>query len=444
MRKIINTFAIHFNFISYHQTPKPMNEQLDHKTFYQEIIEGFKIFINSQLKLDLSENIFTALELISWVSILLLIDLFLRSISVPLIKRLANHTRFKWIKILYFNKAFISFIHIIPLTLATNINPILFTNSPMYHFVQRLTELTFVIIFAQLLFRIINTVIDIYSEDNSYTTVGIRTFGQMMKFIVSFFAVISGIMVLFTVETGTIITVLGAMTAAVLLIFRDAIFGFVSGLQISYSKIIKVGDWVTLSKGNVEGIVKEININLVRIERFDKTIATIPTVDVVSSQVTNHMPMLASGTRLIKRSISFNVNSFSFCSEETLDRFESYLLIKDYIKNKRIEIKEKNKSIEDYDLDINGQKLTNIGVFRIYVENYLKNISTVSKYDPIIIRQLPATMEGMPLEISCFTKSSNNAEYERIQADIFDHLLTASRKFNLEIMQSVSSTDLKR
>jgi len=415
-------------------------------SFYNEIISGFKFFINNQLKFDLSENIFTALELVSWISILILIDVLLRAISIPIIRRIANKTRFKWIKISYYNQVFVSIIHIIPLTLATNINPILFMDRSIFYILQRLTELTFVIVFTQLLFRIINTIIDIYNEDNSYTTVGIRTFGQMMKFIVSFFAVISGIMVLFTVNPNTIITILGAMTAAVLLIFRDAIFGFVSGLQISYSRIIKVGDWITLSKGNVEGIVKEININLVRIEKFDKTVATIPTVDVVTSQVTNHMPMLASGTRMIKRSISFNVNSFNFCSEEMLDRFESYLLIQDYIKNKRKEIKDINSKIshEDLDLDINGVRLTNIGVFRIYVENYLKKIPTISKYDPIIVRQLPVTMEGMPLEISCFSKSSNNAEYERIQSDIFDHLLTASRKFDLEIMQSISTSDLKR
>ena len=260
-----------------------------------------------------------------------------------------------------------------------------------------------------------------------------------MKFVVSFFAIISGIMILFKVESSTIITVLGAMTAAVLLIFRDAIFGFVSGLQIAYSRIIKVGDWVTLSKGNVEGIVREININLVRIEKFDKTIATIPTVDVVTSQVTNHMPMMASGTRQIKRAIAFNVNSFRFCSNEMLDTFETYDLIKDYIIKKREEINSHNKGIENSNLDINGLQLTNIGVFRIYVESYLKNIQTVSKYDPIIIRQLPVSMEGMPLEIACFAKSSTNLEF-----DIFDHLLTACRKFDLQVMQSISATDIKQ
>ena len=422
-----------------------MKNQLQDKSFYEEFADGIKLFANEQLQIDLSENIFTALELISWVSILFIIDFALRSILVPLLKRLANRTNFIWIKMLYINKAFVSLIHLIPLTFASKMNLILFKDDgPIYYLIQRCTELALLIIITQLVFRIINTIIDVYNEENSYTTVGVRTFGQMMKFVISFFSVISGIMILFTVDKGTIITVLGAMTAAVLLIFRDAIFGFVSGLQIAYSKVIKVGDWVTLSKGNVEGIVREININLVRIEKFDKTIATIPTVDVVTSQVTNHMPMMSSGTRQIKRAISFNVNSFKFCTDEMIDCFSSYDLIKDYILLKKEEIKTHNQFIQHQELDINGQHLTNIGVFRIYVENYLKKIPTVSQFDPIIVRQLPATMEGMPLEIACFAQSSNNFEYERIQSDIFDHLLTACRKFDLQVMQSISSSDLKQ
>ena len=421
-----------------------MKNLLQDKSFYQEFADSVKIFFNDQFKIDLSENLFTAIEIISWVAILFAINFFLRSISIPLLKKLANKTSLSWIKALYFNKGFVSFIHLITLSFASKMNILLFKdNGAILFLIQRVTELALLIVFTQLIFRIINTIIYIYNEDNSYTTVGVRTFGQMMKFVITFFSIIAGVMILFTVNTSTIITVLGAMTAAVLLIFRDAIFGFVSGLQIAYSKVIKVGDWVTLSKGNVEGIVREININLVRIEKFDKTIATIPTVDVVTSQVTNHMPMMATGTRQIKRPISFNVNSFKFCSDEMLDNYENIALLKQYIVNKREEIKLNNQKIEHSYIDINGQQLTNIGVFRIYVENYLKSIPTVSQYDPIIVRQLPVTMEGMPLEIGCFAKSSNNFEFERIQSDIFDHLYTACRKFDLQIMQSISATDIK-
>ncbi|WP_298776073.1 mechanosensitive ion channel domain-containing protein [uncultured Empedobacter sp.] len=415
------------------------------KSFYEEISDGVKYFFNQYFKIDLSENLFTFLEVVIWIAILFILDFILRAIILPFLKKIKNFTENDWMKSLYRNKVFVSLIHLIPISFALSMNQILFRDDGnVYIVIQRITELISLIVFTQLIFRVINTIIDIYNVENSYTTVGVRTFGQMMKFMITFFSIISGIMILFTVDKNTIITVLGALTAAVLLIFRDAIFGFVSGLQISYSKIVKVGDWITISKGDIEGIVKEININLVKIEKFDKSIATVPTVDLVSSQVTNHMPMMATGTRQIKRSISFNVNSFQFCNEDMLNRFEDIALIHQYIQQKRHEISIYNQNIENSDLDINGKNLTNIGVFRIYVDCYLKSLKTVSQKDPIIVKQLPVSPLGMPLEIGCFTTSANNLEFERIQSDIFDHLLTACRKFDLEIMQSFSLSDFKK
>lgn len=415
------------------------------KSFYEEISDGVKYFFNQYFKIDLSENLFTFLEVVIWIAILFILDFILRAIILPILRKIKNFTENDWMIFLYRNKVFVSLIHLIPISFALSMNQILFRDDGnVYIVIQRITELISLIVFTQLIFRVINTIIDIYNVENSYTTVGVRTFGQMMKFMITFFSIISGIMILFTVDKNTIITVLGALTAAVLLIFRDAIFGFVSGLQISYSKIVKVGDWITISKGDIEGIVKEININLVKIEKFDKSIATVPTVDLVSSQVTNHMPMMATGTRQIKRSISFNVNSFQFCNEDMLNRFEDIALIHQYIQQKRHEISIYNQNIENSDLDINGKNLTNIGVFRIYVDCYLKSLKTVSQKDPIIVKQLPVSPLGMPLEIGCFTTSANNLEFERIQSDIFDHLLTACRKFDLEIMQSFSLSDFKK
>ncbi|MFV0155958.1 mechanosensitive ion channel family protein [Empedobacter falsenii] len=415
------------------------------KSFYEEISDGVKYFFNQYFKIDLSENLFTFLEVVIWIAILFILDFILRAIILPILRKIKNFIENDWMIFLYRNKVFVSLIHLIPISFALSMNQILFRDDGnVYIVIQRITELISLIVFTQLIFRVINTIIDIYNVENSYTTVGVRTFGQMMKFMITFFSIISGIMILFTVDKNTIITVLGALIAAVLLIFRDAIFGFVSGLQISYSKIVKVGDWITISKGDIEGIVKEININLVKIEKFDKSIATVPTVDLVSSQVTNHMPMMATGTRQIKRSISFNVNSFQFCNEDMLNRFEDIALIHQYIQQKRHEISIYNQNIKNSDLDINGKNLTNIGVFRIYVDCYLKSLKTVSQKDPIIVKQLPVSPLGMPLEIGCFTTSANNLEFERIQSDIFDHLLTACRKFDLEIMQSFSLSDFKK
>ncbi|SFM86659.1 miniconductance mechanosensitive channel [Algoriella xinjiangensis] len=422
-----------------------MKLQVQDKSFYEEFSDGVKFFFNQQFKIDLSENLFNFLEIVAWIAILFVIDFVLRAIIFPILKKMTKITQNNWFNFLYKNKVFTSTIHLIPLSFALSMNILLFKDDgSVFYTVQKITQLITLIVFTQLIFRFINTIIDVYNEENSYTTIGVRTFGQMLKFIITFFSILSGIMILFTVDQNTIITVLGALTAAVLLIFRDAIFGFVSGLQISYSKIVKVGDWITISKGDIEGTVKEININLVKIEKFDKSIATVPTVDLVSSQVTNHMPMMATGTRQIKRSISFNVNSFKFCDEEMLNQFEKITLINHYILSKREEITLFNQNVTNSEIDINGRNLTNIGVFRIYVENYLKSLNTISQNDSIIVKQLPVSPLGMPLEIGCFTTTSSNLEFERIQSDIFDHLLTACRKFELEIMQSISLSDIKK
>src|SRR5690606_8314396 len=231
------------------------------------------------------------------------------------------------------------------------------------------------------------------------------------------------------------LTVLGALTAVVLLIFRDSILGFVSGLQISSSRSIKVGDWVSVSKYHIEGIVREINLAITKIENFDKTISTVPTYDLIASEVTNHSSMIQTNTRRIKRSIYFNVNSFKFCDKELLKRFEKIDLISTYVQLKEEEIQKSNQNVVNKDYIINGRQLTNIGVFRKYAENYLSNRTDISKSDKIIVRQLEQTVQGMPLEIMCFANTSENVEYERIQSDIFDHLISASKEFDLEISQ---------
>ncbi|MDK7375813.1 mechanosensitive ion channel [Weeksella virosa] len=421
-----------------------MKYLLYQKSFYQEFTEAVELFFTEHFRVDFSVSLITFLRVFFLVALLFLVAYLLKLAVIPLLNKIVSKTETVWLSALMRNKVIITVLYTIPLSLAFNFNMLLFEKQvTFFNFSEKVIKLCFVILFTQIIFRIINTVTDVYRQENSYTTVGIRTFGQLIKMFITFFAIISGIMILFTVETKTIITILGAMTAAVILIFRDAILGFVSGLQISYSRSVKEGDWITIDKGKVDGIVREININLVKIEKFDKSIVTVPTSDLVLSQVTNHMPMMNSGTRKIQRSIAFNVNSFKFCKEEMLAEFEKIHLIKDFIIEKRNQISQHNIAIPHTEIDINGRQLTNIGVFRAYVEHYLRNNPNISQIDPIVVKQLPVTPHGMPLEINCFAKSSDNLEFENIQADIFDHLLTACRKFHLEVMQSITLGDIK-
>ena len=165
------------------------------KSFYEEFSDGVKFFFNQYFKIDLSENLFNFLEIVTWIAILFVLDFVLRAIILPLLKKLKNFTENDWLKFLYKNKVFLSAIHLIPISFALSMNVILFKNEGnIFHVVQRITQLISLIVFTQLIFRVINTIIDVYNEENSYTTIGVRTFGQMLKFIITFFAIISGIL----------------------------------------------------------------------------------------------------------------------------------------------------------------------------------------------------------------------------------------------------------
>ena len=239
----------------------------------------------------------------------------------------------------------------------------------------------------------------------------------------------------FGISSSAIVGSLGAITAVLVLVFRDTILGFVTGIHVATSKNLKVGDWIGIPKYNLEGTIVDLNLLTTKIQNFDKTISTIPTYDFLTTEIKNIQVMSESNTRRIKRAIIFNINSFKFLTLEEVDRFSKINLIKDYLIQKKEEIIKERAILENSDLSINGRQLTNIGVFREYAFNYLKNNEHIDQKGTLLVRQLENTPQGMPLEIYCFTNDSAWENYEIILADIFDHLLVASKEFDLEIMQ---------
>ena len=208
-----------------------------------------------------------------------------------------------------------------------------------------------------------------------------------------------------------------------------------TSLHVATSKNLKVGDWIGIPKYNLEGTIEEINLLTTKIQNFDKTKSTIPTYDLLSTEIKNMQVMSESNTRRIKRSISFNIKSFRFLSPEDIEKLSKINLVADYLKIKKEEIAAERAGLQNSDLLINGRQLTNIGVFREYTFNYLKNSAHIDQEGTLMVRQLENTPQGMPLEIYCFTNDSVWVNYEEIQSDIFDHLLVASREFDLEVMQ---------
>ncbi len=378
-------------------------------------------------------------DILLWSSLLIAFDFALQKLSGFLLRLLLKNSKLKWTREFYKHKVFRALVHFVTVSLLISVNPHVYQKYPgVDKLTDKLIGLLIIYLFIMFIFRLIDAVIAVNDNDDekTYSKIGIRTFAQLIKIFVVFFGVLTFVATLIDVELGKIFTVLGALTAVVLLIFRDSILGFISGVQISSSKSIKIGDWISVSKYNLEGIIKEINLTVTKVEKFDKTVSTFPTYDLISTEVTNHSWMSETKTRRIKRAIVFSVNSFKFCDENMLNNYEKIDLIQEYILQKRNQIKEVNQSVKNPQLIINGRQLTNIGVFRIYAQKYLENREDISDNDTMVVRQLQQTSFGMPLEIYCFTTESAFASYERIQADVFDHLITASKFFDLEVSQA--------
>lgn len=305
-----------------------------------------------------------------------------------------------------------------------------------YEYLERTMDFVIVLVFAGLASRFINAVKYYYNyKGDFYRIVAINAISQTLKTIGIFIFTVIAISVIFGIKGTVILTSLGAITAVLVLVFRDTILGFMTGIHVATSRSLKVGDWVGIPKYNLEGIIQEINIITTKIQNFDKTISTIPTYDLLSTEIRNNQIMAEGNKRRIKRSIIFNINSFHFVGPELLEKLKKVNLISNYLEE-TIRLIESEKAQNPHaELPINGRQLTNIGIFRKYAEEYLRASKEVDSEEMILVRQLENTPQGLPLEIYCFANRSGLVDFEQIQADIFDHLLTAARTFELEIMQ---------
>ena len=231
-------------------------------------------------------------------------------------------------------------------------------------------------------------------------------------------------------------TTLGAASAILLLIFKDTILGFVASIQVSINDTVRIGDWITMEKYGADGEVLQINLSTVMVQNFDNTITNLPTFALISDAYKNWRGMTDSGGRRIKRSIILKSKSIRYLEKDDVEQLQKISLIKDYLNTRQQQISDFNTENEvDKSILINGRNLTNIGVFRKYLQEYVEQHSAINKDMIIMVRQLPSTSQGMPLEIYAFSSDKRWANYEYIMADIFDHALAAVPYFDLEIFE---------
>tara|TARA_Y100000588_G_scaffold108236_2_gene118643 strand:- start:2557 stop:3807 length:1251 start_codon:yes stop_codon:yes gene_type:complete len=301
-----------------------------------------------------------------------------------------------------------------------------------------------ILIFLWVIDSFLNAVLSLYNRSDRTRRVPLKGFIQAVKLVVNLIGLILILSIAFGKSPIYFFSGLGAVTAVLLLVFKDAILGFVAGIQISVNNMVQVGDWIEMPNHNADGDVIDVTLTTVKVQNWDKTISTIPTHALISDSFKNWRGMSDAGGRRIKRSINIDMNSVQFADEELLERFKLFEILKPYLEKKLAEVQEYNSSREaDMSQLINGRHLTNVGTFRAYCLGYLKNSELIRHDMTLLVRQLQPTAEGLPIQIYVFTNDTRWAYYEDIQADIFDHLLSVIPLFKLKVFQKPAGKDLE-
>lgn len=416
-----------------------MKDQLEEtKDLIQELSEPLYIYISKISPTGLEWVFHMIVKLALLCAVFFVIDFILKIIINSIFSIFRNQEKYPIINSVYASRITNSLAHLIALLIIGGIHESIFAGAltKTTKFIVRSVNLGIVMIFAGMLYRGLTAFRNYFViKQDYYKIMALNAISETMKILGIFIFSVVGICVVFGIKGTTIVGSLGAITAVLVLVFRDTILGFVTGLHVATSKNLKVGDWVSIPKYNVEGNIAEINLLTTRINNFDKTFSTIPTYDLLTTEIKNLQVISEKNTRRIKKSIYFNINSFKFLTDEDIQRLKSINLISEYLEESAINLKKEKENMAHKEEIINGRQLTNIGVFRIYAQKYIERIPELDKEGPIMVRQLNITPQGLPLEIYSFTNDTEWVQFEQIQADIFDHLLVASKAFDLEIMQ---------
>jgi len=310
--------------------------------------------------------------------------------------------------------------------------------------IERLAMVYILAVSGLVISGFMNAVVDVYRTLEVARNRPIKGFVQLAQIILTVFLVVFGIAILFEQSPFGLLGGLGAMTAVLLLVFKDTILGLVASFQISATNIVRIGDWIEMPKYGADGDVIDISLHTIRVQNWDKTISSIPAYALISDSFKNWRGMEESGGRRIKRAISIDMNSVKFCTEEMIERFSRFEYIADYVQRKKEELARYNINHNvDTTFLVNGRHMTNLGTFRAYVEAYLRNHPMIHRDLTFLVRQLQPGEHGLPLEIYVFSNVQTWAKYEAIQADIFDHILAVIPLFDLRVFQRPTGHDLR-
>lgn len=309
--------------------------------------------------------------------------------------------------------------------------------------IRRLTSAWVVLVAVLTIDSLVDVFHDLYRESGGERKRPIKSLIQLGKVLLF---IVAGVVVVTTILDQSpfgVLGGLGAMSAVLLLVFRDSILGFVAGVQLTANNMVSIGDWIEMPKYNADGDVIDITLQSIKVQNWDKTITTIPIYALVSDSFRNWRGMSESGGRRIKRAVSIDMSSVKFLTPEMIEQFKRYSRIRPYLEAKEAEIEAYNKEHNiDLSDSVSGRRMTNLGTFRAYVTAFLQQHPLIRKDMTFLVRQLPPGPTGIPIEVFVFSSDQRWPNYEGIQADIFDHLLAVVPEFGLRVYQEPSGYDL--
>lgn len=384
------------------------------------------------------------LSLISLVG-LYVIDFICKKIIRVVFIRFAKKSKSRFDDILITNRTPRYIAHLIPFSISLFIIPFIFNEfTAISDLLIRVNKMILVLVIVFILRSLIYTVRDYFKTLPKLKDKPIDSYIQVIMMFIWTFSVVSLLALITGRSFMEFITTIGAASAIIILVFKDTIMGFVASIQVSVNDMVRIGDWITFQKYGADGDVIEINLATVKVQNFDMTITTIPTYALISDSFKNWRGMVSSEGRRIKRSININFDSIKFLNKEDIQKLSKIEIISSYVNDRRNDIDGFNsKNNVDKDLLLNGRNLTNIGVFRKYLQTYIETHSAINKDMTIMVRQLDPTIHGVPLEVYAFSSDKEWQNYEYIISDIFDHIISSVKYFDLHIFEMPSSVSIK-
>ena len=382
-----------------------------------------------------------AINIVVLIIVAYILDYLFKKLFIIFLAIVAARTKSSFDDFLVANKTAKYLAHLVPLLFIYKTVPVILKNFTYWEYIFEKGIKIYIIILSLWITRsIFNSLRDYLKQKPRFSDKPIDSYIQVIMLFLWLFGIISFMLILFDVSKTTLLTTFGSISAIIILIFRDTILGFVASISVSVNDMVRIGDWITIEKFGADGDVVEINLATVKVRNFDNTTTTIPTYSLISDSFKNWRGMLDSDGRRIKRHVLIKANSVRFIQTDELEKFKKIQHLTSYIEHRQADIDKYNANNNiDKSIIVNGRNLTNLGLFRKYINQYILSHPGINKEMQLMVRHLQPTEKGIPIEIYCFSKDKTWLNYEHIMADIFDHIIASMPYFDLEVFESIST-----